>query len=219
VTTPLSAVNQGLVTAYLEIVRPRIAAAIIPVRFNPTQYVIEKGNTFAEIPIPGLGAPPLQYIRGNSSKLTTELLLDTSDTLDDVREAYTDRLRSLLDVNADLHAPPIIRFVWGAQIFYGVVESMSFTFQLFTPEGIPLRALLNLTLKEYTTVEHQIDAHPTHSPDVAKAYTVRRGDTLSAIAAAVYDDPTQWRTIAEANNITDPRRLVAGVVLSIPVLD
>ena len=217
-TTPLSFVREGLVKAHLEILQPAVPSPIIPVRFNPTQYVIEKGNNFAEIPIPGLESPPLQFIRGNAERLTTELLLDTSDTLEDVRDKYTDQLRSLLDVQSSLHAPPIIRFVWDTQIFVGVVENMTFSYQLFTPEGIPLRAHLNLSLKEYRTVEQQVATTPLQSPDVDKAYTVRRGDTLSAVSGAVYDDPTQWRAIARANHITDPRALPPGRVLGVPPL-
>ena len=56
------------------------------------------------------------------------------------------------------------------------------------------------------------------SPDLAKTRVVRRGDTLSAIAAQEYDDPAMWRPIARANGIVDPRRLTPGQVLSIPVL-
>ena len=216
-TTPLSAVREGLVKAHLEVLRPPVPLPIIPVRFNPTQYVIEKGNTFAEIPIPGLEAPPIQFIRGNAERLTTELLLDTSDTLDDVRLKYTNQLRALLNVQPALHAPPILRFTWDTQVFVGVVESMSFTFQLFTPEGIPLRATLSLALKEYRPVGQQL-GQPRQSPDVDKAYTVRRGDTLSDVAAATYDDPAAWRHIARANGITDPRTLAPGQVLRVPRL-
>jgi nucleoid-associated protein YgaU len=215
-TTVMGAIREGLLKAHLEILRPVVPIPLIPVRFNPTQYVIEKGNNFAEVPIPGLESPPLQFIRGNAEKLTTELLLDTSDTLVDVRLMYTNQLRALLDVQAELHAPPILRFVWDTQIFVGVIESMSFNFQLFTPEGIPLRAHLNLSLKEYRTVEQQVAASPHNSTDVDKAYTVRRGDSLSAIAAATYDDPSAWREIARANGISDPRRLTPGRVLSVP---
>lgn len=220
-TTPASLVRQGLVKAHLEVMQPgapspRATGIVIPVRFNPTQYVIEKANTFAEIPIPGLESPPLQFIRGNAERLTTELLLDTSDTLEDVRVKYTDQLRALLDVQSELHAPAILRFVWDTQVFVGVVESMSFTFQLFTPEGVPLRAHLNLAMKEYRTVEQQVIETPRNSPDVEKAYTVRRGDTLSAIAAATYDDPSKWREIARANGIADPRILAPGRVLAVP---
>ena len=52
--TPLSALNQGLVKAYLEIVVPRgVANPIIPLRFNPTEFQLQKSNNFAEIGIPG----------------------------------------------------------------------------------------------------------------------------------------------------------------------
>ncbi len=217
-TTVMEAVREGLLKAHLEILRPAVPVPIIPVRFNPTQYVIEKGNTFAEIPIPGLESPPLQFIRGNAQRLTTELLLDTSDTLVDVRLMYTNQLRGLLDMQPELHAPPILRFVWDTQVFVGVIESMSFAFQLFTPDGVPLRAHLSLSLKEYRTVEEQIAASPIHSPEVDKAYTVRRGDTLSGIAAATYQDPARWREIARANGISDPRRLAPGSVLAVPRL-
>ncbi len=53
---------------------------------------------------------------------------------------------------------------------------------------------------------------------MAKTHTVERGETLSAIAADEYRDPTLWRAIADANRIDNPRQLVAGQVLIIPAL-
>ena len=88
--------------------------------------------------IPGLETPPIQYIRGESEKLTAELLADTSDTLTDVPHRYTQPLRNLMNINADLHAPPIVRLSWGSESFKGVIESLNITFTLFTPEGTPL---------------------------------------------------------------------------------
>ena len=79
-----------------------------------------------------------------------------------------------------LHAPPIVRFIWDTQVFIGVVESLSFTYQLFTPEGIPLRAKPQPRAQGVPTVEVQLNDRPRESPDVDKTYTVRRGDTLSA---------------------------------------
>src|SRR5580693_10079470 len=105
-------VGQSLVQAYLEIVAPRVANPIIPVCFNPTEYQIQKANNFAEIAIPGLESPPIQFVRGASEKLTTEVLVDTSDTLEDVRAKYVNSLRNLMNLNRELHAPPIIRLTW-----------------------------------------------------------------------------------------------------------
>jgi Contractile injection system tube protein/LysM domain len=216
--TPANSASKGSVKAHLEILVPKVDDPIIPLRFNPTEYQLQKSNSFAEIPIPGLESPPIQFVRGASEKLTAELLVDTSDTLEDVRVRYVNKLRDLLRLNADLHAPPIVRFTWDSQIFVGVIESLNITYVLFTPKGIPLRAKLSLALKEYRPAAVQVKESPKHSPDFEKAYTVRRGDTLSGIAAAVYRDPAVWRTIAGANGIKDPRRLRPGRLLTLPRL-
>src|SRR5215813_9003751 len=141
--TPITAVGQGLVRAYLEILRPQVEDPIIPLRFNPTEYQLQKTNNFAEITIPGLESPPIQFVRGMSEKLTADLLVDTSDTLEDVRERFVNKLRDLMNVNGELHAPPIVRFTWDTQVFVGVVETLNITYLLFTPEGVPLRAKLS----------------------------------------------------------------------------
>ena len=106
--TPLSAVRQGLVPATLEILSPKVPDPRIPLRFNPSEYQLQKSNNFAEIGIPGLESPPIQFVRGAAEKLSLELLADTSDTLEDVREKYVNKLRNLMRLNADTHAPPIV---------------------------------------------------------------------------------------------------------------
>jgi hypothetical protein len=217
--TPMSALNQGPNRAYLEIVVPQgFPDPIIPLCFNPPEYQLQKSNNFAEIPIPGLGSPPIQFVRGASEKLSTDLLVDTSDTLEDVRLRYVKKLRDLMDLNTELHAPPIVRLVWAGEVFTGVLESLNVTYVLFTPDGIPLRAKLSVTLKEYRPAALQVRARPTASPDFDKSYVSRRGDTFASIAAAVYRDPSHWRAIARANGIKDPRQLRPGLVLTIPKL-
>jgi len=49
-------------------------------------------------------------------------------------------------------------------------------------------------------------------------HVVRSGDRLDNIAAKEYGDAGNWRPIAEANNLDDPRRLQPGHVLIIPPL-
>jgi len=146
------------------------------------------------------------------------LLVDTSDTLEDVRNRYVNKLRNLLRLDSDLHAPPIVRFVWDTQVFVGVLESLNVTYVLFTAQGVPLRAKLSVSLKEYRPAAVQVKDNPTLSPDFDKTYVVRRGDTLSSIAAAVYREPAHWREIARANGIKDPRTLAPGRTLTLPRL-
>lgn len=216
--TPVNSAKQGLQRARLEILQPTVPDPIIPLCFNPTEFQLQKANNFADIAIPGLESPPIQFVRGNAEKLTVEALVDTSDTLEDVRERYVNKIRGLLNIKGELHAPPIVRFVWSRQEFKGVIESLNITYVLFTPEGVPLRAKLSLTLKEYRPVEIQVKSQPKTSPDLEKNWVVRRSDTLSGIAAAVYRDASVWREIAKANQIQDPRKLAPGLVLTLPRL-
>lgn len=57
---------------------------------------------------------------------------------------------------------------------------------------------------------------PTPPPAQQRRYTIRQGDTLWKIAAAMYGDGNRWSAIAKANSIRDPRRLTVGAVLTIP---
>lgn len=216
--TPLSAVRQGLVPATLEILSPKVPDPRIPLRFNPSEYQLQKSNNFAEIGIPGLESPPIQFVRGAAEKLSLELLADTSDTLEDVREKYVNKLRNLMRLNAETHAPPIVAFTWDAQVFKGVLESLTITYVMFSPDGVPLRAKLSVTLKEYRPAAVQFRESPTFSPDFDKTFVVRRGDTLSGIAGQVFRDPGRWREIARANDVVDPRRIRPGDALRIPKL-
>lgn len=217
-TTPIRSAGQGPRRAVLEILEPRVPDPLIPLCYNPAEYQLQKANNFAEVPIPGLESPPIQFVRGSSERLSAELLVDTSDTLEDVRERYVNKLRGLMRLNRELHAPPIVRLAWDTEVFKGAIESLNITYVLFTPTGVPLRARLSLVLKEYRPVEIQVKESPTSSPDFEKTYVVRRGDTLSGIAAAVYRDARVWREIARANGILDPRVVAPGRSLTIPRL-
>jgi hypothetical protein len=207
----------GMVKAHLEVIKPK-GLPPIPFRFNPTEYQLAKTNNFAELPIPGLQSPPRQFVRGGSEKLTLDLLVDTSDSLEDVRKKYTDGLRKLMSIENEIHAPPLVKLVWDQDVFTGVMESLTITYTLFDPKGVPLRAKCSVSLKEFAPVAQQLLESKTGSPDFDKSWTVRRGDTLSSVAGAIYQEPARWREIAGANAIDDPRRIEPGRELAIPRL-
>jgi hypothetical protein len=218
VSLPINLMGREFAEAHLSIVEPAEDKEDIPLHFNPSEYKLKKENTFAEIPIPGLESPPLQYVRGGAEVLSMDLLVDTSDDLDDVRTKYVDKLQKLVRKNAKLHAPPIVDFVWGEKVFHGVLQSLEVTYVLFGTDGKPLRAKLAVVMKEYKPVEVQVKETEQSSPDVEKRYVARAGETLSSISAAVFRDPALWREIAVANGIADPRVLDPGTVLTIPRL-
>lgn len=192
------------------------AAETIEVLFNPNEYRLSVANQFAEIAIPGLEAPPIQYVRGGARTLSMQLFFDTYEQGSDVRD-HTGRVARLLDTDPELHAPPICLFSWGTFNFQGVLERAEQRFTLFFPSGVPARATVDVTFKEFSDTGLRMAKH--RSANFDKRHTVRRGDTLSSIAAKEYGNPKNWRPIAEANGMDDPLSLRPGQVLSIPAIE
>ena len=135
----------------------------------------------------------------------------------DVREE-TDKLARLLEIDAELHAPPPVRFVWGPLSFKAVLERLTQRFTMFREDGVPVRATLNVTFKEYKTIAEQLGAEPTQSSDWTKRRVLTEPDRLWLIAAVEYGDASAWRLIAEANDIDNPRLPGVGREIRLPPL-
>lgn len=195
----------------------------IDVQFNPTEYTFNKGAQIAEIGIPGIDSPLLQFIRGQNERLTLELFFDT--TANGMGESatsvttLTNSIYQLVKMQPKTHAPPRINFIWGEKLsFKAIVESVQQKFTLFSPLGVPLRATLSVTFREYKTLEDQIADLNPQTADHSKRVMVSREKTLAQIASEEYRDPAEWRRIADANpnETANVRRLTPGTVLRIP---
>ena len=189
----------------------------IEVQFNPTEYTMTRGASYAEIAVPGLRMPLLQFVRGDAQTLSMELFLDGSDDRQSVADSLED-LRGFVEIDEDLHAPPVCEFAWGDTTFQGVITSLNEKFALFGESGEILRARVTVTMKSYEPPEVQARTLNRQSPDREKTRVVKEGDRLDYIAFEEYGDPSLWRVIAKRNNLARPRLLTAGVVLEIPAI-
>jgi hypothetical protein len=185
----------------------------ITVMFNPAEYSLDVMNSFAEISIPGRRTPPLQYVRGNGRTLKMELFFDTYEARSDVR-ARTLQITALLDPEPTTRAPPVLLFNWGSFSLQCVLESVSQRFTMFSDDGIPVRATLNVSFKEYERVEVDIQSGLFVGPPTV--YRIAQGETASKVAELLLGDPEAWRAIADANNIDNPRKLAPGSSLIVP---
>jgi len=182
------------------------------VMFNPEEYSLDLGNNFAEIAIPGLKTPPIQYVRGNIRNLKMELFFDTFEKKSDVRDEIR-KITSLLDKGLKTQAPPILLFSWGKFNFKCVLESAGQRFIMFLQDGTPVRAKLSVSFKEYEAIDFEIKHGVFLGPPTVR--NVIEGENLSGIAGEVLGNPGAWREIAEVNNIDNPRKLKPGMTLII----
>lgn len=194
--------------------------------FNPIELNLNRSVGWESKKAKGRDVPELQFTTSEPRTLTIDLLFDTYDTPDlpkkDVRKVYTDKVLHLTTVekHGDKHRPPVCRLNWGrfGRIFQGVLEKLDQKFTMFMEDGTPVRAKVTCTFKEWRTNREDQDRQQTESADIAKMKVLRRGDTLSSIAAEEYLDPAMWRPIALANGIDDPLRVAPGRALIVPRL-
>lgn len=212
--------NEGeLERAEIEILNGKHEGEIIECKFNPPEYSQSKHVNYGKLKATGSGASVQQFVNGGAESMTMELFFDTSESETDVREEYVDDFDKLVEVDSELHAPPICKFLWGNGLSFNArVENLDKRFTKFLPSGVPVRARLNITFTEYMTAEYHKSKVSPESTDKTKSWTVTEGDTLWLIAAQEYGNTEHWRTIADANNIQNPRELNAGDELELPPL-
>jgi len=202
--------------------------------FNPTEYTITKGNNWTFDPIKGNSLPKGKFGGGKPREMQVNLLLD--QTLPNggmsVKE-ITDMLFKMMDVKGSAGAgagdavPPLVTFQWGEMIpFKAACTSLTVAFQLFKPNGTPIRADVKLALTQAETATSASSGSKkkpqnptTRSAGGLGVHVVKDGDTLQSVAHHTYGDPNRWRLIAEANGVDNPLHLRSGTALNLPRID
>ena len=195
----------------------------VAVQFNPEEYTVNRDVNYAQAAVPGRSAPLLQFAHGNMQTLELELLLDTYERHqgngagDDVRPVVR-KITSLMNVDPETHAPPVLLFTWSSLSFTCVLARASQRFVMFRPDGTPVRARLQVTFNEFCNGDVEAKEVKRETADYSRLHVVGQGETLSAIAGRVYRNPAAWRPIALGNGIDDPRALAVGQRLLVPQL-
>lgn len=189
----------------------------ILVMFNPEEYTLSKEINYARVGVPGLNSPVLQFVHGNLQTLEMELFLDTYEAKTDVR-LRTSQITNLLTSDPQTHAPPVLLFTWSSLSFVCVLGKVTQRFVMFLPDGTPVRARMQVTFNEFADPVLQAMAQKNETADYTKLHVVSEGETLSAIAGRMYDNPQLWRPIAIVNGLDNPRAIDVGRQLVVPSL-
>ncbi|MGH3754339.1 MAG: LysM peptidoglycan-binding domain-containing protein [Pseudonocardiaceae bacterium] len=197
----------------------------IEFQFNPKELTITKAAKWKQEPAKGAkkaGVP--EFLGAEPAKLTLEMFLDASRKMDDSVVKKVEKLFACcvpIDTTREKQksSPPWVRFQWGPIMgFTAHIKSVTVKYTLFTPGGMPIRALCTVALEELGG-EHG-KQNPTSGALAARSVrTVVTGDSLASVAYREYGDPTLWRALAEANDIDDPMRLPVGRTLLVPALE
>jgi len=194
--------------------------------FNPAEFSMSKSNQWEADQVPGRSAPDLFFTGGAAGTMSLNLVFDTTGTGQAVT-AHTGKLLDAMKVDPDLPGhdttrnrgrPPWVKFHWGdLHSFKAVIENLDLTFTYFSSGGTPLRAKASIALKQYEEDAKWGPQNPTSgTPQPHRLHQFQLGDSLDRLAARYYGDSTDWRLIAQANGVVDPRAIEPGTMLVIP---
>ncbi len=209
--------------------------------FNPASYRIAFRPNYKDVTELAQDAKNMEFTGGVSSSLSVTLFFDSFSDKDlfgpekayDVRNIMmegtenkippiTDKLKRLekaTHVEGATHKPPLVIFAWGNLKFRGVITDYSTEYTMFSMEGKPIRATVQLTIMEVLDPALNAKQSPFESPDRTKSRVVVEGMSLWSIAYQEYDDCEKWREIARANNIMNPLDIKPGQVIRVPALE
>ena len=171
----------------------------IAVHFNPESLQIAITNTLED---KGRGRDKKQYVTKSSAKLTMDLIFDTTDTGSDVRQ-HTGQMAKLMEPGEPQRnrgAPPsVVRFEWGSFSFQGLVESYKETLDFFSPNGVPLRASINLTLASQEQVFQSLTQGSDRRFEPVVQNLSSSGESLTDVATRA-GNANASRAVASENN-------------------
>jgi Contractile injection system tube protein len=123
---------------------------VLESQFNPKEVVLE-GAVLWRRQV-HKGPADLEFEQVEPARMSFELVFDEAESLSSV-QPQIDKLHRFSSVDAILHRPPKVEVSWGAgagamPTFGAVIESVAIRYELFAENGLPLRACVDLKLKQ-----------------------------------------------------------------------
>jgi len=219
--------------------KPDGATAEFSVLANPEKYnlgfKVERNETGAI----GESRKNVKYLRTGAQVIQLKFLLDGTGLLDSspknlkivdtIRRTSVsnltveDQVFNLKEVafnfNGETHQPHYLEIAWGSLLFKGVLIDLNIEYTLFSPDGMPLRAIATAKFEDTIADDLRVVEENKSSPDLSHVRTVKAGDTLSVMTERIYGDSKYYLEVAKANNLINFRTLIPGQEIFFPPIE
>ena len=136
--------------------------------FNPAELSFSRGlrlNTPSG-PRTEEGLPKVSFGSPNPYSVNVSgLVFDTYETGENVIDKYVENFRQAVEFIEGKERPPIYLLTWGKQEYLRCfIESLSYKLTMFLTDGTPVRATVDITLKEVGEVSGAGSAQTPNRP-------------------------------------------------------
>ncbi|WP_175621850.1 CIS tube protein [Chryseobacterium schmidteae] len=118
--------------------------------------------------------------------------------------------------NGNTHQTAYLQILWGGFKLQCRLKSMDIDYTLFTKSGKPIRAKVKCVFKETTTHQIMVEQQNKTSPDLTHLRTANMNDKLALMAENIYENPSYYIDVAQANQLLSFRKIETGQNISFP---
>jgi len=189
--------------------------------FNPEQYAVKYEVESDDTSGSGTSGAAPTFKRLKPQDLALDFTVDgtgATGEIVDVNSKIEKFLKVAYEYQGDQHRPRYLKIIWGTLIFKCVLKSANITFNLFSPDGTPLRAKIAATFNGFIEDKLRAAKEESSSPDLTHLRTVKDGDTLPLMTYRIYGDSKYYYHVAEANDLKNLKKLKTGQQLYFPPL-
>jgi len=203
--------------------------------YNPASLSISYGVKYNDEEAIGTVKTSVKYDGYNATTYSFDLMIDGTGAsapngiskdqpgADGSKISVPDKVQTFMDYvykfQGENHEGCYLQIQWGkSSVPRCVLTSVNVTYDLFSPNGDPLRAKLACQFKEYSYKELSDAEENRQSPDVTHLRVITQGETLPGLCEQIYGDARLYQQIARYNNLTNYRNLKPGERLYFPPL-
>jgi nucleoid-associated protein YgaU len=206
----------------------------IEVQYNPANYSINWGmGAGVESGKGRQDDGTVQLLTGGKKKdvkktdmgppsVSFELVFDDSLYTDSKQTTVSDRIQKLkelcVEVDPEVHGINYIVLSWGDFLFKCQLSSLQVKYELFLPDGTPLRAKVSCSFKNFQDALTDAISTDMKSPDMTRVVTVVEGDTLPLLCFRYYGSSRHYLKVAKVNGLPSASFLRPGQQIVFPPL-
>lgn len=199
----------------------KVGEAEFLVMFNPSSYSQKHEVEYEEAQGKGTSASEQKYKNIKPREFTFEFIIDgtgVSSEKKDVSKEVDRFLKLTGKIHGPIHRPLYLKIHWGNLTLHCILKSATINYNLFKPDGFPLRAKINATFAELKDDKKRTAEDNVSSPDLTHVRVVHESNKLPIMVYKIYGKTSYYLDVARKNNLTNFRNLKTGIMLQFPPL-
>lgn len=189
--------------------------------FNPDTIAITEALEYDEQTGVGQQGSNPTYVRTRGRTFSIDIMLDgTGVNTNGVKIPVTAQILlfrlATTKVSGTEHSPNKLLLQYGLLIIQCKLQTSTVTYTMFDMMGLPIRAKISASFKEYVSSNLMANLAMLSSPDLTHSVNVKEGDILPLMTHKIYKNQHYYLQVAKVNKLKNFRKLIAGTTLTFP---